>query len=139
MTVNPEPLEQADLREVAQLWYDSWLSTGAEHGKSVTVSYLEDRLADEGWDIFVVRDGAKIVAFLALDTESAILSQIFVLPGYQGAGIGVELLDFAKKCLPSGMTLRTNIDNRSARRFYEREGWSLDRIDGGRAYYRWGS
>ncbi|WP_299328060.1 GNAT family N-acetyltransferase [Parasphingopyxis sp.] len=137
MTVNPEPIAPADFREVAQLWYDSWLSTGAEHGEGVTVSHLSERLVDEGWEIFIVREESTIVAFLALDIESAILSQIFVLPSHQGAGIGVSLLEFAKTRLPSGMALRTNVDNRGARRFYEREGWSLDRIESGRAYYRW--
>ncbi|GAA4052338.1 GNAT family N-acetyltransferase [Parerythrobacter jejuensis] len=137
MSLRIESITDADFSEVADLWFQSWLSTGAAHSEGVTAAILEDRLANEPWDMWLARIGRDIAAFLAIDRSDACLSQLFVAPEFQGRGIGLELFNLAKLELPEGFWLRTDEGNSGARRFYDRHGLIVDRIEDGRAYYTW--
>ena len=131
------PIRNQDCPEVADLWYQSWLSTGAEHGESVTPAVLERRLWDEPWDIWVAELDQSIVAFLAIDRQECCLSQLFVAPEFQNRGIGLNLMEKAQSEMPQGFWLRTDEANLRARRFYQRHGLKLDRLEEQRAYYSW--
>ena len=50
------------------------------------------------------------------------VTDVFVASGFQGHGIGKQLLDFAKTERSHGFWLTTLAENVGARRFYEREG-----------------
>jgi GNAT superfamily N-acetyltransferase len=116
------PYAAADLDVVAQIWVDSWQSTGIAAAATVTRADLRERLPQEiarGWSVFVALRGAAIVAFLALSHDR--LDQLFVSPLHQNQGIGKRLLHFAKSQRPSGFHLTTDAASR-APRFYEREG-----------------
>ncbi|MBV7264783.1 GNAT family N-acetyltransferase [Erythrobacter ani] len=136
MTLQIEVLADGDFRDVADLWYQSWLSTGAEHGEGVTPDVLERRLRGEPWDIWVARLDAKVAAFLAIDRKDACLSQLFVAPEFQNRTIGRRMFELAQREMPFGFWLRTDESNTGARRFYERKGLECECIEAGRAYYR---
>lgn len=65
-------------------------------------------------------DGAT-VAVLVLDGDE--LDQLYVDPGWQGRGIGSELVRLAQQHRPGGLALWTFLSNLPARRFYERHGF----------------
>jgi GNAT superfamily N-acetyltransferase len=65
-------------------------------------------------------DGAT-VAVLVLD--GAEVDHLYVDPGWQGRGIGSELLRLAMERRPGGLALWTFQANLAARRFYERHGF----------------
>jgi putative acetyltransferase len=132
-----ERVTPTDLSEIAELWYRSWLSSGPEDSSAATASGLGNRLLRENWDLHLVREDGRIVAFLALDTQSDTLAQMFVDPTCQGQGIGHFLLGYAKGRMAGGFTLRTDETNLGARRFHEQNGLVLDRCEDRRAYYRW--
>jgi len=134
----PEPYRREDAGEVAELWYSSALSAGAPPcSELVRATAFEPRLRDESWTISVVREGSSIVAFIALDHTRSILAQLFVAPSHQRRGTGKRLLDHAKAEMRGGFSLRTEAGNSGSRRFYERNGLVLQRVDDGRAYYCW--
>lgn len=137
MSSHIRPIAADDFAAVADVWYRSWLSTGAHHGKGVTRAVLEQRLLEEPWAIWVSCSDDSIAALLALDRADACLSQLFVAPEFQSRGIGLELFKLAQHELPDGFWLRTDESNAGARAFYERERLRLERIEGGRAYYKW--
>jgi GNAT superfamily N-acetyltransferase len=87
---------------------------------SVAASLLVDR---KGW---VAEHGKEIVAFSMADRADPSIFALFVLPGYEGRGLGNRLLDLALQWLwDSGAELAwltTSPDTRAAR-FYERRGW----------------
>jgi putative acetyltransferase len=58
----------------------------------------------------------------AMDTE-AMLTQLYILPGHQGAGIGSALLATAKTARPDGFSLYAFQRNIRARQFYEHRGF----------------
>jgi len=64
-------------------------------------------------------DGA-VVGFACLRDD--LLDQLFVLPAWQGRGVGGLLFDDIKRLRPSGFTLYTFEKNHAARRFYEHRG-----------------
>ena len=87
---------------------------------SVAASLLVHR---KGW---VAERSGEIVAFSMADRADPSIFALFVLPGYEGRGLGNRLLDLALQWLwDNGAELAwltTSPDTRAAR-FYERRGW----------------
>jgi len=114
-----------DRTATAQLWLESWRSTGLPVARLATEAGNYQRIAHElagGWAAYLAWDSDRLVGFLALKPDTGCLDQLFVLPEAQGSGVGRALLDFAKERLPNGLWLRTAADNLRACRFYERHG-----------------
>jgi GNAT superfamily N-acetyltransferase len=76
-----------------------------------------------GW---VAEDGGRIVAFSIANRETGSVFALFVLPEYEGRGLGRELLARAVQWLwdhhADLLWLTTGPGTRAAR-FYERAGW----------------
>jgi hypothetical protein len=71
-------------------------------------------------EVWVAETGNEIVAMMALDGAS--VEHLYVLPGYQGRGLGGRLLDIAKSSRPT-LSLFTFQSNHPARAFYEKRGF----------------
>jgi GNAT superfamily N-acetyltransferase len=70
-----------------------------------------------------------IVGLLVLEEDW--VDQLYVLPGWQGQGVGSQLLGLAKRMRPDGLQLWTFASNAPARRFYERRGFvAAEETDG---------
>ncbi len=72
-------------------------------------------------DVRVAEGKGRVVAMMALAGDS--LEHLYVLPAFQGQGIGARLLDLAKRLSPRRLRLRTFQANRPARDFYEARGF----------------
>ena len=90
--------------------------------ESVAASFLTTA---KGW--VAVYEG-EIVGFSIADREEAAVFALFVLPGFEGKGIGGRLLDLAVDWLRAqGITRAwlTTGPNTKAARFYVRRGWVM--------------
>jgi GNAT superfamily N-acetyltransferase len=88
---------------------------------SVAASFLAD---SKGW---VALQGEEIVAFSIADRATQSIFALFVLPGYEGRGIGSMLLDSALGWLWDNGAERawlTTGPGTKAVRFYEKRGWT---------------
>ena len=65
--------------------------------------------------------------------RSGVLDHLYVAPDLQGQGLGTLLLAAAKEESPRGLRLHVFRRNLSARRFYERRGFKLDKLRDGSA------
>jgi ribosomal protein S18 acetylase RimI-like enzyme len=73
--------------------------------------------------------GGEVAGILVLRGEC--IDQLYVDPNLTGRGIGVQLLDLAKRERPHGLRLWTFVSNDGAQRFYERHGFTeVERTDG---------
>ena len=72
-------------------------------------------------DVRVAEAAGRIVAMMALDGDW--LDHLYVLPAFQGRGIGARLVELAKRLSPRRLRLRTFQANRPARDFYEARGF----------------
>jgi GNAT superfamily N-acetyltransferase len=79
--------------------------------------------------VAVAEANGTLLGFAALDTERAILSQIFVAPNAKRQGIGRALFAWTTSCCPHGLTLKTLQENSEARAFYR----SLGMVEKGRS------
>ena len=68
-------------------------------------------------------ENPDLVGFVVLDALAGCVHQIAVRPDRFGTGIGLCLLDAAKRRCPQRLALTVNQDNPRAVRFYEREGF----------------
>ena len=132
--------------EVAQVWMESWVSTGLEDASNFLLANLRARVQREienGWSLYVADDDGRIAAMLALHLQRRYLDQLFVTPDYQGRGLGRRLLGFTRECLPDEILLRCVRENDKAWRWYEREGFVFEKqvvepMTGfTMKYYRW--
>lgn len=75
--------------------------------------------------------GGELVGIMVLEADW--IDQLYVDPELTGRGIGVALLEVAKRERPHGLRLWTFASNDGARRFYERHGFrEVERSDGSR-------
>jgi GNAT superfamily N-acetyltransferase len=87
---------------------------------SVAASFLTDA---KGW---VAEQADQVVAFAIADRESQSIFALFVLPEFEGRGIGGRLLDLALLWLRQNGAERawlTTAPQSRAARFYARRGW----------------
>jgi len=86
-----------------------------------------EALADPAVEVYVAEDDGVPVG--AVSVGSGYLSTLYVLPAYQGSGVGSALHDLALERLRAQgvreARLWTLEQNASGRRFYERRGWTL--------------
>jgi ribosomal protein S18 acetylase RimI-like enzyme len=83
------------------------------------------------YDVHVAEADGRVVGYAALSPH--VLEQLYVLPAFQGMGIGTSLLDLAKGARPDGFQLWVFQRNVRARRFYEARGFRLVRLTDGSA------
>jgi len=137
MTVdNVEPTirsyRPSDLREVCRVWLASWRSTGVEVAVGASEDELRGRFAhglDQGWSVTIAELDGSIVGFMAMRPCDGVLDQLFIAPDAQGKGIGSLLLGCARVAMPNGFWLRTAAANKSACRFYEARGLTINRVE----------
>jgi GNAT superfamily N-acetyltransferase len=132
MKITIEPYSPAFRRELCALWFDSFESAGLSHDPDTTVdsllARLEHEIAHHDWHVFLAMDDGALLGFLAFEPRESYLNQLFIARSAQKKGIGKALLDFAKAQMPNGFRLRTDVENAGARRFYAREGLTLESV-----------
>lgn len=74
-----------------------------------------------GQEVWVAEAGGRVVGVTSLEGE--MVQQLYILPGYQGIGIGSALLALAKSRRPGGLRLYAFQRNTRARAFYEHRGF----------------
>jgi ribosomal protein S18 acetylase RimI-like enzyme len=143
-TIRPARTDEYD--EIARVWMDSWVSTGLEDASNFLLAKLRARIrieVEKGWSLFVADDGGALAAMLALHLPDFYLDQLFVASEYQGRNLGRRLLAFTRQRLPDEIQLRCVRENVKAWRWYEREGFVLEKEAADpmtgfvMKYYRW--
>jgi GNAT superfamily N-acetyltransferase len=120
----------AEYDEIARVWMNSWVSTGLEQPSNFLLANLRARISTEmekGWNLFVADDAGTLAAMLALHLPYRYLDQLFVVPEYQGQSLGRKLLAFTRQQMPDEIFLRCVRENEKAWRWYEREGFVLEK------------
>ncbi len=129
-TIRPALPQEYDA--IARVWMDSWVSTGFGTASDILLAQLRARVPAEvakGWSLYVADDGGRLAAMLALHLPNKHLDQVFVAPEYHGRNIGRMLLAFTRAQLPDEIWLRCVRENEKAWRWYEREGFVLEKED----------
>ncbi|MFM1844914.1 MAG: hypothetical protein RI917_232 [Actinomycetota bacterium] len=92
------------------------------------LEWLSSRVR-KGEECWVTRDDRGVSAFMLL--EPGWLDQLYVRVDRIGQGLGAQLVEKAKEIMPNGIRLWTFQSNRSAHRFYERQGFVvIEQTDG---------
>lgn len=140
MTMFVRTAGERDLAAVRALLIETWHATydpiyGAERVTAITndwhsMASLERRLKRPHSEFLVADDGDVIagMAFAAADTtgKAVMLHQLYVLPRFQGHGIGGMLLDEIMGCFPDAELIRLEVEaaNTRAIAFYEAAGFA---------------
>jgi putative acetyltransferase len=120
---------ETDLPALVDLWVAAWSETGLgidfDARRACLKSHLR-ALRAGGAEIIVGLDaGGKPAGFAGIDAKSGYLDQLCVAPAEGGSGLASALVDEAKRRSPCMIELDVNQMNPRARRFYEREGFSV--------------
>ncbi|SFX39368.1 Ribosomal protein S18 acetylase RimI [Janthinobacterium lividum] len=90
--------------------------------------------ATQGEAILVAERGGIVTGFAAVYTGDApdyFLHHLYVHPAHGGSGIGRQLLAAVVARYGPRLSLKTQLSNTGARRFYARAGWVEDTADSG--------
>ena len=90
--------------------------------------------ATQGEAILVAERGGIVTGFAAVYTGDApdyFLHHLYVHPAHSGSGIGRQLLAAVVARFGPRLSLKTQLSNTGARRFYARAGWVEDAADSG--------
>jgi len=134
-----------DVRGIAEVAYKTWLATYPNKKYRITVADIKymyrnrnkkEDLSKRREDIlhpkkgvkrFVAKDGSKIVGIcgIIVDTDKNQLKSIYVLPEYQGRGIGYALWKNAQKYFnkKNKTIVQLAIYNTQATEFYKKLGF----------------
>lgn len=93
------------------------------HTYDETKKFIED-LVKSG-NTFVIKKENKIVGFIEIENEW--LHHLYISPIFQNKGYGKMLLDKAKELSPKELRLWVFEDNKNAIKFYQREGFKLEK------------
>jgi putative acetyltransferase len=124
------PRAAADMSALMELWVTSWRATYADIDFDSRLEWFTARLAELEADgaltlCFYEDASSTLVGFVVINPATGWLDQLCVHPNYFGAGAARALIEAVRQASPSGIRLDVNADNSRARRFYEREGFSL--------------
>ena len=134
--------EAADLPAVRALLVETWHATydgiyGWQRVAEITNAWhsldnLAAQLGRESGAFLVALVGSEIIATASARVErdrAALLTRLYVLPTYQGIGIGRTLLQVTLACFPHAPVARLEVEsqNEPAIVFYERMGFFLQR------------
>jgi ribosomal protein S18 acetylase RimI-like enzyme len=114
---------------IAQVWMNSWVSTGLAEASPFLLAQLRARIPfeiEKGWNLYVADDTGVLAAMLALHLPKKYLDQLFVAPEYQRRSLGRTLLAFTRQQMPDEIELRCVRENEKAWRWYEREGFVFE-------------
>lgn len=120
-----------DAAAVAEVFLRSFHATydfPLAHTDDEVRGWVRDRLVPqmETWVAVHDAEPQRVLGFATV--EPGWLEQLYVDPEYLGEGIGRQLLDRAKERQPDGLQLWTFQVNERARRFYERNGFTVVRF-----------
>jgi GNAT superfamily N-acetyltransferase len=122
--------DEADLDELAKLWYDGWQDghaevVPAELKRLRTLQSFRERLSDTLSSVRVAGGVGEPAGFHIVKDDE--LYQLYVAASARGSGVASDLIaDAEAQLLRSGVTvtwLSCAIGNNRAARFYEKCGW----------------
>lgn len=116
-----------DVGTIKQVLSETWVATYAGHLSRSTIEQVTTRWHDpellrsqigKPGDYFAVakKDGTIVglITLVALNRDELFLSRLYVLPAYQGKGVGSRLLDSAIASYPDATVIRLEVEQHNA-------------------------
>lgn len=144
-SIKIELAKPEDVRGMQEVFYRTWLATYPNKELGITVDDIEDRYKDAftdevlktraerikdptpGHTLFFAKDGVNVVGLCRMiETENENrLQALYVLPEYQGRGIGMMLWNAAQQVFNPNKDIYVSVAtyNKNAISFYERLGF----------------
>lgn len=145
------PAKEEDMLSMAEVFYKSWLVTYPNEEFGITVDDIEDKFKDafteealaKRWEkteknknqkTLLAKEGGRVVGLIRItfSPDKNQLQALYLLPQYQGKGIGTKLWEEAKTLLDPAKDIIVQVAtyNTNAINFYERLGF----VDGGKRF-----
>lgn len=125
------PFAPPDLDPVVACWFDTWHAAFAPRRHPRPLEAWRSRFVEEyagQAEIWLTLASGDVVAFMVLFPQTGWLEQLFVVPKFQGRGLGRALLALARFRCPGGLELDTPAENFAAREFYRHRGFVAQKV-----------
>lgn len=130
--VRVQAAQQSDLPSLAEIYWSAWHETHAPFIPAAVVQFRDRRFFERrvhgfGRQAIAARRGDVVMGFAVWG--EAQLQQLWLRRDARGFGIGTALTETAESLLAAAGTKEAQLTcmaaNETARRFYERRGWSV--------------
>lgn len=116
------PYREADAAACADVLDRAWHAGHPYAPRTVDLAVFRRETAGRELVVAVSPAGA-VVGFAGVDVPGAFIHHLYVAPEAAGRGVGQGLLAAALRLAGGRATLKCQLRNTRALRFYEREGW----------------
>jgi putative acetyltransferase len=120
---------QADDEEAAiALWLRTWQAAYPQIDFAARLDWWRERWRNELLpvaEVVVAETSGSVIGFVTIDADTLYLDQLVVAPDYWGSGVGLALIEEARRLSPSGLDLDVNVDNARAIAFYGKCGFVI--------------
>ena len=110
------------------LWLRTWQLAYPHIDFTARLAWWRERWRNEllpAAEVAIAETDDGIVGFVTIDAKALYLDQLVVAPEYWGSGVGLVLIDEARRRSPSGIDLDVNTDNARALAFYRKCGFAV--------------
>ncbi len=118
---------QADDEDASvALWLRTWRATYPQVDFAARLDWWRERWRGELLpvaEVVVAEAGGSMIGFVTIDAGTLYLDQLVVAPEHWGSGVGLALINEARRLSPSGLDLDVNVDNARAIAFYVKCGF----------------
>ena len=132
MTFHPRLATRDDVAALARIhrlaFFTAMLQMPVLHTPEQDLAFFSDVVLPK-CEIWLTQDASTVTGFIAF--RPGWVDHLYIHPEYQRRGLGSSLLQLAKKSADS-LRLWTFQCNTEARRFYERQGFAVERETDGR-------
>lgn len=119
--------EHTQLVHLAEIYSAARITAGCFSKPTADARQL--KVLVEGEDIFVAELDGEVVGFVSVWAADNFIHHLYVLPSAQGKGVGSGLLEICTREYGHPLSLKCEVKNVQAQRFYRNKGW-FSREDG---------
>lgn len=121
-SVEVKAAEGVDLAILVDIFNSSRAGAGCYSSEELDIEGFSESI--KGEEVHVAVLNGTIVGFVSVWTAENFIHHLYVLPQYQGLGVGGTLLRICEEIYGFPLSLKCDARNEHAQRFYREKGWS---------------
>ena len=119
--VQVRPADDIEQSLLEEIFISSRADAGCYADRSVEPEHFAGLI--DGEEVHIAEVGGQVVGFVSVWVSDSFIHHLYVLPQFQGQGVGSSLLRACEEKYHLPLSLKCDVCNLRAHRFYKNKGW----------------